>query len=143
MKLKGNSVRVGKPVGQELWHIKEAPGWKVIHKCATLREAGRWLMEQNANLSKVDVLTPGPWKSLLDHLEREGGLYDREERCPAAASHYPGEGMVHHARGLYPAWCARKKGHDGKHSDGKNCWPQQVIDPDEQQAAERLQAGAL
>ena len=60
--------RVGRRVGAAEWQVKQAPGWRVAHRCATLQEAGQWLREHGANLTQVPVLTQGDWRSLDEHL---------------------------------------------------------------------------
>ena len=67
-----DQYRIGKRVGQSLWQIKQAPGWRVAHECATLQEAATWLTAQGVDIATIDVLTNCyPWKSLAEHVAQE------------------------------------------------------------------------
>ena len=48
--------RVGKRTGQDRYQVKQAPGWRVVHQCASLEEAAAWLPTQGVDISAVPVL---------------------------------------------------------------------------------------
>ena len=49
--------RVGRREGQNLWQIKQAPGWRVAHECATLAEADAWLTAQGVDTATIHVVS--------------------------------------------------------------------------------------
>ncbi len=65
----GGKWRVGKRVGQSLYQIKEAPGWRVAHEVSTLFDAATWLTERGVDINLVPVLINWPWRSLGEHLK--------------------------------------------------------------------------
>lgn len=48
--------------------IKQAPGWRIAHRCTTLQEAAVWLEPQGADLTLVPVVEDYPFKSLQERL---------------------------------------------------------------------------
>ena len=58
--------RVGMRSGEAHWSVKCAPGWRVVQRCASLVDAAKYLAEQGADLTLVDVVSFNPWRPLSD-----------------------------------------------------------------------------
>lgn len=63
--------RVGRRTPSKTWLVKEAPGWKVVHRSETLRDVAEFLRGKGVDLETVSVLTDWPWQPIA-HYIREG-----------------------------------------------------------------------
>jgi hypothetical protein len=61
-----NRFRIGRREGQNLWQIKEAPGWRVAHQCSSLAQAAEWLRLKGVDLSTVPVVSTLPGFDIAD-----------------------------------------------------------------------------
>jgi hypothetical protein len=53
----------------ERWIIKEAPGWRHVHGCLSLKEAADWIIEHGGDIAEVFVPGSGhPWKTLAEEI---------------------------------------------------------------------------
>lgn len=62
--------RIGRKLGA--WQIKQAPGWKVVARCATLAECAEWFRRASVvDINTVPVTSSQhPWPMLGECLEK-------------------------------------------------------------------------
>jgi hypothetical protein len=63
-----DSYRVGRNPRHEGFVVKQAPGWKVIHKAPTLQECAAHLLNLGVALKDATVVSAWPWLNLEDTL---------------------------------------------------------------------------
>lgn len=53
---------------QKTYIVKEAPGWKIVHRAKSLKECAEWLITLGVDIRLVPVLDRWPWKMLGEHI---------------------------------------------------------------------------